>query len=90
MWQLLMPQLSPHVSSYYVACLLMYLNNTCIYMYFLYYKYFLLIIWDTDRDDESKVAYNTARKQAKREVAKARNVAYEKLYQRLEMNEGVK
>ena len=27
--------------------------------------------WDTIRDDESKLAYTTARKQAKREVAKA-------------------
>ena len=28
--------------------------------------------WDTIRDDASKLAYKTARKQAKREVAKAR------------------
>ena len=32
-------------------------------------------IWDTMRDDASKLAYKTARKQAKREVAKARNKA---------------
>ena len=31
--------------------------------------------WDTIRDDASKLAYKTARKQAKREVAKARNKA---------------
>ena len=41
-------------------------------------------IWDTNRDDASKLAYKTARKQAKREVAKARNKAYEKLYKKLE------
>ena len=45
-------------------------------------------IWDTNRDDESKVAYNTANKLSDK-LAKARNVAYEKLYQRLETNEGV-
>ena len=32
-------------------------------------------VWDTIRDDASKLAYKTARKQAKREVAKARNKA---------------
>ena len=36
-------------------------------------------VWDTIRDDASKLAYKTARKQAKREVAKAKNKAYEKL-----------
>ena len=34
-------------------------------------------VWDTIRDDASKLAYKTARKQAKRELAKARNRAYE-------------
>ena len=32
----------------------------------------------------SKLAYMTARKEAKREVAKARNKEYEKVYERLE------
>ena len=45
-------------------------------------------IWDTIRDDTSKLAYKTARKQAKREVAKARNKAYEELYEKLETKEG--
>ena len=40
-------------------------------------------VWDTIRDDASKLAYKTARKQAKREVAKARNKAYEELYKKL-------
>ena len=34
------------------------------------------------------MAYKTARKQAKREVAKARNKAYEELYKKLETKEG--
>ena len=34
-------------------------------------------VWDTIRDDASKLAYKTAKKQPKREVAKARNKAYE-------------
>ena len=41
-------------------------------------------IWDVIRDDASKLAYKTAGKQAKREVAKARNKAYEELYKKLE------
>ena len=45
-------------------------------------------VWDTIRDDASKLAYKTARKQAKREVAKARNKAYEELYEKLETKEG--
>ena len=45
-------------------------------------------VWDTVRDDASKLAYKTARKQAKREVAKARNKAYEKLYKKQETKEG--
>ena len=40
------------------------------------------------RDDVSKLAYKTAGKQAKREVAKARNKAYEELYQKLKTKEG--
>ena len=39
--------------------------------------------WDTIKDDASKLANKTTRKQAKREVAKARNKAYEELYQKL-------
>ena len=34
------------------------------------------------------MAYRTARTQAKREVAKARNKAYEELYEKLETKEG--
>ena len=34
------------------------------------------------------MAYKTARKQAKREVAKARNKAYEELYEKLKTKEG--
>ena len=43
--------------------------------------------WDTIRDDASKLACKTERKQAKREVAKARNKAYEELYKKLEAKE---
>ena len=39
------------------------------------------------RDDASKLAYKTARTQAKREVTKARNKAYEELYEKLEIKE---
>ena len=46
------------------------------------------MVWDTMRDDASKLAYKTTRKQAKREVAKARNKAYEELYKKLETKEG--
>ena len=45
-------------------------------------------VWDTIRDDASKLAYKTARKQAKREVAKEKNKVYEKLYEKLEIKEG--
>ena len=45
-------------------------------------------VWDTIRDDASKLAFKTARKQAKREVAKARNKAYEELFEKLETKEG--
>ena len=41
-------------------------------------------IWDTIKNDASKLAYKTARKQTKREVAKARNKTYEELYEKLE------
>ena len=44
--------------------------------------------WDIIRDDASKLAYKTAIKQAKRKVAKARNKAYEELYETLETKEG--
>ena len=44
--------------------------------------------WDIIRDDASKLAYKTARKQAKIEVAKARNRAYEELYEKLETKQG--
>ena len=45
-------------------------------------------IWDTIRDDASKLAYKILRKQAQREVTKARNKAYEELYEKLETKEG--
>ena len=45
-------------------------------------------VWDTMRDDASKLTNKTARKQAKREVAKARNKAYEELYKKLETKKG--
>ena len=45
-------------------------------------------VWETIKDDASKLAYKTARKQAKREVAKVRNEAYEELYKKLETKEG--
>ena len=45
-------------------------------------------VWDTMRDDASTLAYKTARKQAKREVAKARNKAYKELYEKLETKKG--
>ena len=45
-------------------------------------------VWDTIRDDASKLAYKTARKQAKREMVRARNKAYEELYEKLETKEG--
>ena len=45
-------------------------------------------VWNTIRDDASKLAYKSARKQARREVAKARNKAYEELYKKLETKEG--
>ena len=45
-------------------------------------------VWDNIRDDASKLAYKTTRKQAKREVAKARNKAYEELCEKLETRKG--
>ena len=44
--------------------------------------------WHTIRDNASKLAYKTPRKQAKREVAKTRNKAYEELYEKLETKQG--
>ena len=44
-------------------------------------------VWDTIRDDASKLACKTARKQANREEAKARDKAYEELYKKLERKE---
>ena len=46
--------------------------------------------WDTIRDDASKLDYKTARKQAKIKISKARNKAYEILYEKLETKEGEK
>ena len=40
-------------------------------------------VWDTIRDDASKLSYKTAKKHSKREVAKA----YEELYKKLETKE---
>ena len=45
-------------------------------------------IWDTTRDDVSKLAYKPARKEVKREAAKARNNENEKLYERSETSDG--
>ena len=45
-------------------------------------------VWNTIRDDASKLVNETARKQAKREVAKARNKAYTELYKKLGIKEG--
>ena len=45
-------------------------------------------VWDTIRDDSSKLAYKTARKQTKRGVAKARNKAFEELYEKLQTKKG--
>ena len=44
-------------------------------------------IWDIIRDDASKLAYKTERKQANRKVAKARNKAYVELYKKLDSKE---
>ena len=44
-------------------------------------------VWDTIKNDASNLAYKTVRKQAKREVAKARNKAYDELYEKLETKE---
>ena len=40
------------------------------------------------RSETSKLAYKTARKQGEREVAMARNKAFEELYEKLETKEG--
>ena len=45
-------------------------------------------VWNTIRHDASKLAYKTSRKQAKREVAKSRNKAYENCTKKLETKEG--
>ena len=45
-------------------------------------------MWNTTRDDVSKLACKTARKEAKREVAKARNKECEKLFERLVTRDG--
>ena len=42
----------------------------------------------TIRDDASKLAYKTARKQDKRKLAKARNKSYEEPYEKLETKKG--
>ena len=44
--------------------------------------------WDTIKDDSSQLAYKTGRKQAKREVAKARSKGYKELYKKLETKDG--
>ena len=44
-------------------------------------------VWDTMRDDASKLFYKTAKKHSKREVKKARNKAYEELHKKLETKE---
>ena len=46
-------------------------------------------LWDVLKDDESKERYNNAKKKTKRTVAKAKNEAFQELYERLETKEGV-
>ena len=44
--------------------------------------------WDMQRDEESKQGYKEMRREAKKEVAKAKNNAYDELYQELDSKEG--
>ncbi|XP_062866594.1 uncharacterized protein LOC134329279, partial [Trichomycterus rosablanca] len=46
--------------------------------------------WDIDRTDESRQEYKGMKRKAKREVAKAKQKAYEELYGRLDTKEGEK
>ena len=44
--------------------------------------------WDMQRDEESKQGNKEIRREAKKEVAKAKNNAYDKLYQEWDSKEG--
>ena len=46
--------------------------------------------WDLKRDEDSRRVYKESRRLAKKEVAKAKEKAYEELYDRLETKEGEK
>ena len=46
--------------------------------------------WDMRRDEESKQEYNELRREAKKEVAKAKSKAYDELYGGLDTKEGEK
>ena len=42
--------------------------------------------WDMQRDEESKQEYKAMRREAKKEVAKAKNNSYDELYEGLDIN----
>ena len=44
--------------------------------------------WDIQRDEESKQEYNEKRREAKKEVAKVNNKAYDELSEELDTKEG--
>ena len=44
--------------------------------------------WDMQRDEESKQEYKEMRPEAKKEVAKANNNAYDELYEEVDTREG--
>ncbi|KAI5108430.1 hypothetical protein C0J45_2024, partial [Silurus meridionalis] len=46
--------------------------------------------WDRQRDEKSRQEYKERRQQVKRDVAKAKEKAYEELYKRLDTKEGEK
>ena len=47
-------------------------------------------MWDMQRDEESKQEYKEMRREAKKEVVKAKNNAYDELYEGLNTKEGEK
>ena len=44
--------------------------------------------WDMQIDEESKRGYNEMRRESNKELAKAKNNAYDELYQELDSKEG--
>ena len=46
--------------------------------------------WDIQRDEDSKHEYKDMRREAKKEVAKAKSKAYDELYEGLDTKEGEK